>query len=331
MEYIPVTRPADSFQKAVAAAKLKELCRITFGPQTNVISIRELKSGLFNNTYLVRMQHHPTYVLRLSPDEDAGAFWHEALLLRREFSIQPFFSKIAPLVPEIVTADFSRQHIARDYVFQTFMTGELWDEIKDTLTPEENDSLWGQLGGIARRIHAISGSHFGFPHPMPAFDYWSDAVLAIARGMRSDMIRLELDLGDIDKYLEVISAGRHIVDEVTQACLLHGDLWPKNVLIERRETGPTIVGLLDSERAIWGDPMAEWIFYYLDVPSAFWSGYGERRADVGSRFRANVYLGLYSIQLFLEAWRFDYDDGFARKKLAEGITNMESILSHHRP
>jgi aminoglycoside phosphotransferase (APT) family kinase protein len=326
MEYIPVSRPANSFQKPVSAGKLRELCQATFGPQTNVISICELKSGLFNNTYVVRLQHHPIYILRLSPDENAGAFSHEALLLRREFSIQPFFSEIAPLIPEIVAADFSHRHIARDYVFQTFMAGELWDEVKDTLTPEESDSLWRQLGGIARRIHAITARRFGFPHPMPPFEHWSDTVSDIAQRMRSDMIRLELDLGDIDTYLDLICSGRHLLDEITQARLLHGDLWPKNVLIERREAVPRIVGLLDSERAIWGDPMAEWIYYYLDVPAAFWSGYGERLADNGSRFRANAYLGLYSIQLFLEAWRFDYDDGFARKRLAEAIVNMDTIL-----
>jgi len=43
--------------------------------------------------------------------------------------------------------------------------------------------------------------------------------------------------------------------------LLHGDLWTFNLLVAHSNDRPAITGVLDTDRAWWGDPMADWIMF----------------------------------------------------------------------
>ncbi|MGI6874834.1 phosphotransferase family protein [Amycolatopsis sp. 3B14] len=75
---------------------------------------------------------------------------------------------------------------------------------------------------------------------------------------------------------------RVVLDEITEPRLLHGDLWTANVLLSPGAPEPLIGGVLDHDRASWGDPAADWSLYAASRPDpvrdAFWAGYG-RPAD----------------------------------------------------
>jgi len=57
----------------------------------------------------------------------------------------------------IVRADFTHQLINRDYIFQRYLAGELWDEVQEELSSECREALWAELATIARRIHNVKG------------------------------------------------------------------------------------------------------------------------------------------------------------------------------
>ena len=61
----------------------------------------------------------------------------------------------------------------------------------------------------------------------------------------------------------MIRAHPEQLDEIEVPCLLHGDLWLFNLLIARQPREPSIVGVLDADRAWWGDPMADWTMFIL--------------------------------------------------------------------
>ena len=66
---------------------------------------------------------------------------------------------------------------------------------------------------------------------------------------------------------------------------------------------PTITGVLDVERACWGDPLADWIMFLLDIRSnetewqhqisAFNNGYGKSESSRSTRFRQEVYKAMH--------------------------------------
>lgn len=324
MELTSISRADNSFQKPLSADQLKAMCVKGLGWDHRVVSIAELASGMFNNTYAVTLSDRKV-ILRVGPAPDVRVFSNEEFLLRREQAVEPFLGCISELAPRTIHADFSHKLIDRDYVFQTFLPGELWDEIKNRLTPAQIDSLWKQLGFIARQIHAVRGKKFGFPSPKKQFKRWSDAVIQIVRDMIQDIHDLKIDASGTSEYLEALEAGRAILDEIREPRLCHGDLWPKNVLLEQTENDTRITGLLDSERAFWGDPMAEWIFHDGTCAAAFWESYGNKPAGKGARFREYAYTGLYAVQLYLEAWRFKQDDTPFRERLRQATQRMKEF------
>ncbi|MCC9306524.1 phosphotransferase [Kitasatospora sp. RB6PN24] len=57
----------------------------------------------------------------------------------------------------------------------------------------------------------------------------------------------------------LVAEGGHAPDQVTEPRLVHFDLWPGNVFVHPGDerTAARITGLIDHERAFWGDPAAE--------------------------------------------------------------------------
>ena len=321
MDYHPIQRDVTSFQKPLSLAEIQRVCEHVFGALDKIITVTELSSGMFNNTYVITQLDNQCSILRVGPDASVYAFSNEKRLLHREHSIESYFKTIQDLIPQTQFVDFSGEVIPRDYVVQSFLEGQLWDEITDELSPAQTTILWGQLGEIAQTIHTVAGQKFGFPIPMPQFDTWTEAIIAIVSDMLTDLQILELDTSGVAEFIGLLERGQSFLNEVETPHLLHGDLWPKNVLVD--DSRAKIVGLLDAERALWGDPEAEWIFHYFEVNPAFWKGYGQQFTP---SFRTHTYLGLYSVQLFLEAWRFAYDDRFARNNLTKAMAEMQKLL-----
>jgi aminoglycoside phosphotransferase (APT) family kinase protein len=85
--------------------------------------------------------------------------------------------------------------------------------------------------------------------------------------------------------------------------LLHGDLWTFNLLVQRQNDKPVIAGVLDTERAWWGDPLADWIMFLLSIRNeeeewqeriaAFQKGYGTWETGRTVQFRREVYKAMH--------------------------------------
>ena len=172
MDYAPIQREAGSFQKPLSAGQIAAMCRRAFGQAVEPRIVRELGTGMFNNTYVVKMAGHPRYILRVGPHRSSYVFSNETLLLRREYTIQPYLGAVAHVVPRTLYADFSGEVVDRDYVFQGYIEGELWDEVKEELSEDAQALLWRQLGEIARAIHRTQGTMFGLPYPKQERERW---------------------------------------------------------------------------------------------------------------------------------------------------------------
>jgi aminoglycoside phosphotransferase (APT) family kinase protein len=321
-----IKRTKTDFQRALTPDQLLTLCTRHLSKHPPIDTIQELSGGMFNNAFLIQRQNMPDIILRVGPHPEVTVFSNETLLLRREYNISSAFTPFMGLTPETIATDFSHSLIDRDVVFQTFLTGELWDGIKEELTPAENHHLWQELGCISAQIHAVQGSYFGQPDPMPSYTTWNESIIAIAKGMWQDLHNLSIDDTGVADYIDLLEKGNELMDEITTPMLIHGDLWPKNVLVDRSVSPPKISGLIDAERAMWGDPAAEWIYYFLDIPDSYWVGNGRFPTTPGSQFRHHAYQGLYDIQILLEAWRFHYSDKPFRQQLNESCQKMKTFL-----
>ncbi|XXY48154.1 aminoglycoside phosphotransferase family protein [Sorangium sp. So ce269] len=322
MELITLERGPSSAARSLAADQILALCRRAFGERVVVTSARELGGGTFNTTYLVALDEQQV-ILRVAPPPGAALSWDEAALMRREIHIQPFFAALAARMPRTLAADFTHQLVDRDYMFQTFLPGERWDHVADALSPEEAGALWEQFGRITRTIHDTVGSVFGGPHPAPEFPSWSQAVLYRLERSLETMSEVGLDVADMTAALEVVRAHTAVLDEIREPRLMHGDLWLFNLLIERGPPGASIVGVIDADRAFWGDPMADWTMFVLSKSASpdtqplydrFWQAYGRPEPTRASAFRAVVYEAMNVGVALPWAARHGHDDMVHRGK-----------------
>ena len=69
-----------------------------------------------------------------------------------------------------------------------------------------------------------------------------------------------------------MTAGTPALDEITEPRLVYWDLWDGNVMVDT--TTHELTGMLDLERALWGDPLMESQFSpHVDSP-ALLAAYG---------------------------------------------------------
>jgi len=325
MEYIPIERSDDAFQQPVEQAQLMAMCRRTFGKDSQIERAKELDGGLYNNTYLVSIVGMQPIILRVSPHR-TRQFRLEKNLMRNEYMSLPFLAPIAPLLPKILMVDFTHQILERDYLFQTYMEGEQWAQLMQTFTPEEQKMLWRQLGRITKKIHAVSGDHFGNDAFGSHFASWSLTVRDWLMTIIRDLEDVGLDTTDIRSLLNQTQAHSKHLDEITRPQFLHGDLWTVNILVKHGEEGPTISAVLDSDRTSWGDPMADWTMFLLHryagtEVDAFWETYGQPEKSLGAQVRRLIYQGRYLGGARLEHHRLHHHEAVRRS-----YQDMQMIL-----
>jgi aminoglycoside phosphotransferase (APT) family kinase protein len=319
VEFLPLQRLPEGMPLSLTANQILAMCQRAFGPSVRVASARQLSGGTFNTTFLITLNDQQV-ILRIAPPPTADLLWNERWLMRREQQIQPFFAALAPLMPRTLLADFTHQLIDRDYVFQTYLAGERWDEIAEVFTPDEELRLWEQFGRITKTIHSTVGTTFGGPYPAPEFPTWSEAVLYRLECAIQAMTEAQLDLTDIRSVVAIVWGQTARLDAIEQPHLLHGDLWLFNILVRRDVDGPTITGVLDADRAWWGDPLADWTMFVLamaapethQVHARFWQAYGEVEQTPERAFRQAVYEAMHIGTALVWATRHDDVDTVQR-------------------
>jgi aminoglycoside phosphotransferase (APT) family kinase protein len=306
MEFYPVDRSGHAFQASVSPRELLAMCRRAFGPTTEVLSAVELSGGLYNNTYRVDIGHRRPVILRVAPSPSKQSRL-ERELMRNEYASIPFFAPLAGMMPNILFADWTRDIAGRDYMWQTLLDGVPAREGLNAYARSRWSAFFEQLGRIARTIHNIRGPEFGRiagPHHAT----WSGAVLTLLEDTVRDLEDADLPATDVHGVLAIAARHAAILDEVTEPRLLHGDLWVPNLLLTPGAPEPTIAGFLDHDRALFGDPAADWVIFMAErrpgtERDAFWNTYGPLSGAPTARWRRLVYRAMHLAALRLERHR----------------------------
>jgi len=281
---------------------LERICQ-ALSLNRNALTLEPITTGHFNDSFVIREGDREPFVLRIAPPEDAGFLFYERLMMRQEPPIAARLLKETSVpVPRVLFSDFSRDAAYRDYLVMEKLPGRALSEIAHRLAPAQIDNLLKRVGECLREVHALGAEAYGYvgPHkPMEPCPRWDEAFVSMWRLMVDDLVRC----GGYPESLRepvggLASRHRELFDYSGPPVLLHMDVWSQNILVGEKGE---LTGLLDWDRALYGDPEIEFsVLDYCGISKpSFWEGYGSRSENsAGFRLRSVFYL-LYEHQKYI--------------------------------
>ncbi|HEX7306506.1 aminoglycoside phosphotransferase family protein [Lentzea sp.] len=260
-----------------------------------VTSRTELTGGTFNTAYRIRTSGGG-FVLKVAPSPDSPRMTYERDLMSTETAFYRAAHGHA-VVPEVVHADFTRQVVPSDFLLMTELPGDN----ATTLTAPERAALRGELGRVVAGLHEVTGTGFGYPQ-LGLAPTWREAFAAMVDAVLADAARFGVALPlPAEEVAASMGKRADLLDEVERPVLVHFDLWDGNVLAH----GGKVTGLVDGERAFWGDPLAELVspalFGDIDHDRDFLAGYGAAPFTPSARRRLAMYRAYLYLVMLVEA------------------------------
>lgn len=317
----------------VGKTELDALVRRGFGDQARIAYWRELTDGHYNVAYAIRLTDGADLVLKIAPPPGLKLLSHEVDLMRTEVDFFRRAGAAGVAVPEVVFADTARDLVGSDFVFLSRIDGVALNTVCDDLSPAGLAAVRTGVAAETARLHTITGPAYGYPlrGSRTWQPTWRAAYGAMVRDILDDALRLGTALPlPADRISALLGRHADALDEVDRPALVHFDLWDGNVFVlPDGHGGATVTGLIDGERALYGDPVAEFVSMTLlrdpaELPGLFAgytaAGHGtiEPTPAVGRRlamYRSYLYL-IMLVEGATRGWHGAEREDFERR-LAE--------------
>ncbi len=258
-------------------------------------------TGKFNHTYFVDGTPE-SIVLRIAPVDDPSRYlFYEYRMIRQEPELHEVLRRDTSVpVPRIILADFSQSMTDRDFLVLERIEGYPISDHPD-LTSTKLDDVLRAVGRCLREVHDVTANKYGYLRDgvMTPQDDWARAFTIMWNRLLDDVDacggydtdQATMLRGLLDKYLNVF-------DRDVPASLLHMDVWGQNILADN---AGNLTGLIDWDRALWGDPEIEFaVLDYCGVSEpAFWEGYGRKRDATAEAKVRKVFYVLYELQKYI--------------------------------
>ena len=248
--------------------KIRELVQLHFGSACEADTIEELEGGMFNAIYRIwRKKEKDRIILKVGVMPGTPLLTYEQDVMPVEVECYRLISQQTDVpVPEILAYDFSKKYIASNYFFMTELTGKPLSEVMRKMDGENLKKIRRELAGYLEQIHRIHGPYFGYFTEDRGRQYrtWREAYSAMFAQILDDAREHKVRL-PYKRIRNILKEKADCLDVVKVPSLVEYDCHEGNIFVKQRADGSgeyEIEGIIDFERAWWGDPLA-------DFPAAF--------------------------------------------------------------
>ena len=245
--------------------KIRELVKIHFGEEKKVTSIQELTGGMFSAVYFIETEGEPSrMVLKVGVIPGTPLLTYERDVMPTEVAcLQMLREQTSVPVPQIYAYDFSKTHIESNYFFMEFMEGTVLSAVSKKLADEDTKQIRRELADVLVQTHSVKGSYFGYftEEKEKQFATWKEAFYQMVGMVLEDSRKRGKKL-PYDRIKRALQAHGDCLNTPKIPALVNFDCHEGNIFVKQSADGWHISGIVDLERAFWGDPIG-------DFPTAF--------------------------------------------------------------
>ncbi len=245
--------------------KIRELVKLHFGETCEVSRIEELKGGMFNAIYLIeRKNEQDRIVLKVGVIPGTPLLTYERDVMPTEVEcFRLVRGQTSVPVPKVLAYDFSKTHIKSNYFFMTALEVVTLSSISKKMGKDNLDQVKAELAGYLAQLHQIKGPYYGYftQDPAQQFTTWKEAFFHMFDQLLRDADQRNTKL-PYAKIRQALSGNAAYLEELKAPALVEFDCHEGNVFVKQVDGVYQIEGILDLERAFWGDPIG-------DFPTAF--------------------------------------------------------------
>lgn len=244
------------------------------GPAVQLADVTPLTDGWFNTTYaLTFTSTHRDMVLRIAPHPDLRMLTYEKDLMRLEVAVYQHLEAVdcAVPVPDLIGFNFDRDVVPCDFMLVATAYGVPYAKFADA--EGQYNTYIEDLGRYIGELRSVTNDWFGLVDGKFRSFSWRTTFVSMLEAVLSDgeAFGVSLPYQELRRLLAQVAPA---LDEIVIPTLVHWDLWETNVFVAPLSDRLHVTGVIDWERAFWGDPAMESMLPFVDADNPLWRGIG---------------------------------------------------------
>ncbi len=275
-------------------------------PDKEIATIKELTEGMCNAAYCIAFDDGCKSILKVAAKDKKGNLSNEKNLMQAEVNAMKLVAeKCSFKVADVQYYDNSNTVCDGHYFFMEKLEGENFFLIKSDLSEETIAEIDTETGRISRELTTIQNLEFGFLGEDIRYDCLFGLVKQMLTNLISDAEKRSIDIiYDGHTFLEQLENDKYAFEEVHTASLVHWDMWEGNVFIKDGH----VSGIIDWERALWGEPFMDDRFRGHNRGKHFLEGFGQTTFTEVELKRMRWYDIILYLTMMIEVFYREYDD-----------------------
>ena len=284
---------------------ISRMAKVAF-PDKQVTEIKELTEGMCNVTYSIVFNDASESILKIAAKDRSGNTSNEVNLMRAEvMAMKLVAEKCSFKVADVQYYDTSNTICDGNYFFMEKLEGDNFHFVKEKMSEEEISAIGKELGRISRELSTIQNPDFGFLGEDTRYDSLFAFVKQMLTNLISDAERRNVDiLYDGRTLLDQLEKEESAFREVKKASLVHWDMWEGNVFVKDGR----VSGIIDWERAMWGEPFMDDRFRMHNRDKYFLEGFGQTSFTENELKRLRWYDIILYLTMMIEVFYREFED-----------------------
>ncbi len=275
-------------------------------PDKRIAAVKELTEGMCNVTYDITFEDGSESILKIAAKDRRGNTSNEVNLMQAEVTAMKLASENCSFkVADIQYYDTSNTICDGHYFFMEKLKGDNFAFVREKMSEDAIAIVDTEIGKISRELSQVKNPEFGFLGEDKRYDSLFLFVKHMLENLISDAGKKDIDIVyDGQTLLNQLETDKSAFEAVKEASLVHWDMWAGNVFVNDGH----VSGIIDWERALWGEPFMDDRFRMHNRGEHFLEGFGQTSFSEDELKRLRWYDIILYLTMMIEVYYREFED-----------------------